>query len=94
MTNEELENFPVKLGEVVALRTLGFHYIGIVSRISQAGQMYFLHLEDAFVIADSGDWDKALKTGKITTGAKLGQETRISLHSAIEVAPWFKKIPG
>lgn len=84
---------PVKLGEVVIIRTLTFYYLGLVSGISELGGVVFLHLTDACVIIDSGDWHTALKTGKLQNFGKLDQETRISLSSVVEIAPWFNKLP-
>lgn len=91
ISEEEVEFLPVSFGETIACRTLAFYYIGTVTRVSRCGGVYFMHLDDATVIVDSGDWDKALQTGKLASAAKLKQETRIAIHHCYEIAPWNHK---
>ncbi len=91
---DNMDNFPVSLGEVVVCRTLAYYYLGCVTHITRAGDLYFLHLSDAFVISDVGDWEKTLQSGKFPDAKPLRQETRIGLHACVEIAPWYHKLPA
>lgn len=78
------------VGKPVFIRTVTFHYVGILVRENAS----WLVLEDAAWVADSGRWADALKTGKLNEVEPFPDgEIEISRDTVVDVSAWLHSIP-
>lgn len=87
------ENETFVLGECVFIRTVTFHMIGRIVRISNIGPNYFLHLEDATWVAESGPWSEAIDKGKVKDHEPTQGIVRLNIASITDAFPWNHPLP-
>ena len=80
---------PYRVGDVVFVRTVTYHYTGRISAI-YAGEIV---LEDAAWIADSGRFGTALATGELSEIEPYPGSVVVSRGAIVDVSPWAHPLP-
>ena len=86
LKNEELKDihsYDSMIGQKYFFRTVTYHLIGKVKK--HFG--YFLELEDAVWVADSGRFMNAIRDGKLNEVEPVGTAW-INMHSVTDFFPW------
>jgi hypothetical protein len=79
---------PFAVGKSYFIRTVTYHALGKVTRISGN----FLVLEDACWVADSGKFSKAIKDGDLNEVEFVG-DAIVSMNAIADAFPWTHKLP-
>ena len=80
---------PYRVGDVVFVRTVTYHYTGRISAI-YAGEIV---LEDAAWIADSGRFGAALATGELSEVEPYPGSVIVSRGAIVDVSAWAHPLP-
>jgi len=78
------------LCKTVIIRTVTYHYVGRVKRVSKDG---FLVLEDCSWVADSGRWNSALVNGTLDEVEPMPGLVGINIASIIDISEWNHALP-
>jgi hypothetical protein len=78
-----------KVGDQVLIRTVTHYNTG---RIKKVTQNEFV-LENASWIADTGEFGKALETGKVTKCDKFPDVVAVRMAAIVDIAPWPHTLP-
>jgi len=81
-------NHPFKVGQNYLIRSIPYHAIGTVKNIFDN----FLELENACFLADSGDFESCLSTGKVSIKFNTGTHY-IALPAISDAFPWIHDVP-
>lgn len=79
---------PFIIGKAYLLRTVTYHMLGKLERISGN----FLVLSEASWVADSGRFGTAISTGELNEIEYVG-DAIVSINSLVDAFPWGHKIP-
>lgn len=88
------ENSTFSIGETIFIRTVTYHAVGRVTKISRCGINVFLHLERASWVAVSGRFHVMLAKGTISQSEPCQGEIRINVNSFVDVFPWPHSLPN
>lgn len=81
-------DLPFAVGKSYFIRTVTYHMLGRVSRISGT----FLILEEACWVADSGRFNKTIKDGELNEVEFVG-DAIVSINAIADAFPWAHKLP-
>lgn len=81
---------PLTVGSRVIIRTVSYHYTGVVLEILDTGDIL---LDDAAWIADSGRWADALATGRLSEVEPYPGPCLVMRGAICDVAPWAHALP-
>lgn len=81
-------DMPFKVGESYFIRTVTYHLVGRVVKITGK----FIELEDASWIADSGRFSNAIKEGKLDEIEPVGNAI-VNSDAITDAFPWVHKLP-
>lgn len=79
---------PFVVGKAYLIRTVTFHLLGKIERISGN----FLVLSEACWVADSGRFSKAIKEGELNEVEFVG-DAIVSMTAIVDGFPWTHKLP-
>jgi hypothetical protein len=79
----------VRKGESVFIRSVTYHYVGRVSRITRS----WVYLEDASWVADSGRFGAALATGSLSEVERMPGVVRVARGAIVDVSEWRHALP-
>jgi len=80
---------PYRVGDVVFVRTVTYHYTGRISAL-YSGEIV---LEDAAWIADSGRFGAALATGELNEVEPYPGSVVVSRGAIVDVSAWVHPLP-
>lgn len=89
----ETDNSTFVVGEAVFIRTVTYHMIGRVARISKEGQFHFLHLEDASWIPDTEEFHKFINNGALREVQAVDTPVRVAVAAIVDVFGWNHPLP-
>lgn len=81
---------PLKVGNTVLIRTVTYHHIGTVV---EAGADY-VFLEPAVWLANSGRFNKALKTGSLEEAEPFEDGVEVARTAIVDSTVWKHAIPN
>lgn len=79
---------PFSVGKSYFIRTVTYHILGKVERISGD----FIVLSDACWVADSGRFSEAIKDGELNEVEFVG-DAIVSINAIADGFPWLHKLP-
>ena len=88
-TTLEIDALSDLVGQKWFFRTVTYHLVGKV--VKQVG--YFLQLEDASWVADSGRFQQAIKDGTLSEVEPVG-DALVSIHAITDAFPWKHALPS
>lgn len=81
------------LGECVFIRTVSFSSIGRITRISNLGNSYFIHLEEACMVADTERWMNCIEEGQLREVEPVKSPVRVHVDAIVDVWAWNHPLP-
>lgn len=82
-----------EIGECVLIRTVSYTATGRIQRISNLGDNFFIHLEDAAYIADTERWTDCIEKGAVTEVEPVSSILRVHVGSIVDVWCWNTPLP-
>ncbi len=79
----------MKAGDKVYIRTVTYHSIGRVVRLTRS----WVHLDDASWVADSGRFGAALETGELSEVERTPGIVRVARGAIVDVYEWRHSLP-
>lgn len=73
----------------VFIRTLTYHYIGIVNKETKKE----IVLDKCVWVADSGEFTSAIKKGSLNEVEIIGDSVRLMKSNIVDIIPWIHDIP-
>ena len=80
---------PWRVGTAYFIRTVTYHLVG---RLTRVGPLE-LELEDAAWVADSGRWNEALRTGKLSEVEPFPEPVIVGRGAISDATPWRHPLP-
>lgn len=87
-TETESVDCPFEIGEAYLIRTVTYHVLGRVKAIKG----YFLVLDEASWVADSGRFSVAFEKGELKEVEFIGRAI-VSMAAIVDAYPWSKNCP-
>lgn len=79
----------MRRGESIFLRSVTYHYVGRVSRVTRS----WVYLDDASWVADSGRFGAALANGTIAEAERMPGTVRVARGAIVDVSEWRHPLP-
>lgn len=79
----------MKIGDKVIIRTVTYHYTGLVEAVSPEE----VRLKDAAWVADSGRWTAALESGNLLEVEPYPDGVTIMVAAIVDYSPWGHPLP-
>lgn len=79
----------MKKGDGVFIRSVTFHYVGRVERVTRS----WIYLSDASWVAESGRFSEALSHGALNEVERMPGIVSIARGAIVDVADWTHALP-
>ena len=79
----------MKAGDKVYIRTVTYHHVGRVVRLTRS----WVYLDDASWVADSGRFGDALETGSLSEVERTPGIVRVARGAIVDVYEWRHSLP-
>ena len=79
----------MKAGDKVYIRTVTYHHVGRVVRLTRS----WVYLDDASWVADSGRFGDALETGSLSEVERTPGIVRVARGAIVDVFEWRHSLP-
>lgn len=98
MIIEKDSSNPMVQGNAVLIRTISYHYIGRIAEIVRDtnGNMVGMMLTEASWLADTGRFNRLLKTGQFDDNAEIepySEPVFVPFHTIADVTLWKFELP-